>query len=212
MSNQKIKSSPRKLDGFLSTEISRFVREFQAIKIRVTPKNAEESVFEFVHPPYMCQCVTLIDNAEKFNQLKERHRVRLQRVKEARETTDKVVRNFWHRHLYEEDGKEKHIACGRAQLGDIKNLLQEAVDQGLFSQPKGRKHPNGYDLRRWLKKYGVGIDCSGFVQQVLKRLIEVCRAEIGVLDRESDLEEHFLRCWWVYENIIGRTKKVSAYM
>jgi cell wall-associated NlpC family hydrolase len=58
-------------------------------------------------------------------------------------------------------------------------------------------------LRRWLKKYGVGIDCSGFVQQALRRLIEVSRAEVGkAADRESELEKGLLRCEWVYKNIM----------
>lgn len=194
-------------DKLITAEIHRFVREFQNIKIRVTPKNVEENVCVFVHPPYMIQSVALIDNDEKFKQLKERHRIRLQRVKKARETASETVRRFLARQFYEKDGGEKHIADGRAELADIRKLLQEAVDQGLVSISRGKKYPDSYDLRRWLKKYGVGIDCSGFVQQLLRHLIEVSRAEVGkVTDRKFELDKGLLRCKWVYRNIIEGTR------
>jgi len=189
-------------DEFLAAEINRFVSEFQTIGIRVTPKNAEERIFVFVHPPYMLQSVRLIDDGDKFEQLKERHRVRLRRVKQAREIASESVRQFLDRQFYEKDRRGRGIASGRAELAEIRELLQEAVDQGLVTISRGRKYPDGYDLRKWLKKYGVGIDCSGFVQQALRRLIEVSRAEVGqVADRESELDKVFLRCEWVYRNI-----------
>jgi hypothetical protein len=204
MSSQTIGNSPGKRDEFLAAEINRFVREFQAIGVRVTPENAKERIFAFVHPPYMLQSVTLIDNGAKFEQLKEQHRARLQRVRKAREIASEAVRRFLDRQFYEKNGRERLIASGRAELAETKELLQKAVDRGLVSISRGKKYPDGYDLRRWLKKYGVGIDCSGFVQQALRRLIEVSRAEVGkVADRESELDKGFLRCEWVYKNITG---------
>jgi hypothetical protein len=34
-------------------------------------------------------------------------------------------------------------------------------------------------LRQWLKHYGIGVDCSAFVQQALSRVIQACRAATG---------------------------------
>ena len=202
MTTQAIGTHPGRRDKRFAAEIYGFVREFQNIEIRVTPENVEECVYAFVHPPYMLQSVSMIEDDEKFKQLKERHRARLQRVKEARETTGKDIRCFLDRQFYEGDGREKHIADGRAELADIRKLLREAVDQELVSISRGKKYPDGYDLRRWLKKYGVGIDCSSFVQQVLRCLIDMSRAEVGkVTDNELELDKGLLRCGWVYRNI-----------
>jgi hypothetical protein len=66
MSTQTIGNSTEKRDEFLASEINRFVKEFQAICVRVTPENAEERIFAFVYPPYMLQSVTLIDYGAKF--------------------------------------------------------------------------------------------------------------------------------------------------
>jgi hypothetical protein len=84
-------------DRFIAAELYRFVREFQNIEIRVKLENTEETVSVFVHPPYMLQSVTLVDNDEEFKKLAERHRVRLQKVKEARGTTDGAVRELLNR-------------------------------------------------------------------------------------------------------------------
>jgi hypothetical protein len=202
MSTRAIGTDSGKRDKLFAAEIYRFVREFRNIGIRVTPENVEESVYAFVHPPYMLQSVTLIDNDEQFKQLEERHRARLQRVKEARETAGEAVGGFLDRQFYEKDGREKHIVSGRAELAEIRKLLQEAVDQGLVPIPRGKKHTDGYVLRTWLKKYGVGTDCSGFVQQVLKRLVEVSYSEVEKEpNREPRSDIRFLRCQWVYGNI-----------
>ena len=202
MSTQTIGNSLEKRDEFLAAEIYRFVREFHAIGVRVTPENAEERIYTFVHPPYMLQSVTLIDHDAKFEQLKKRHRARLRRVKKNREIASEAIRQFLDRQFYEKDRRERLIAMGREELAEIKELLQEAVDRGLVSTSRGKKYPDGFDLRRWLKKYGVGIGCSGFVQQALRRLIDVSRAEVGrAADRESELDKGFLRCEWVYRDI-----------
>lgn len=138
MSTQTIRNSPGKRDDFIAAEIYRFVREFQAIEIRVTPENAEESVFAFVHPPYMLQSVSLIDDGEKFKQLKERHRVRLQRVKEARETASEATRWFLERQFNEKGGGEKHIANGRAEPAEIKTSKPYADCGKSKSSKRGR--------------------------------------------------------------------------
>ena len=165
MSTKKIGTiSSGKQDKLITAEIYRFIREFQNIEIRVKPGNAEPFDSVFVHPPFMLQSVTLVNNDEEFNKLKTRHQSRLQGVKNAREAASDEIREFLNRRFYDSNGKERYIACGRAGLEEIRMLLQGAVDQGLVPIPKGKKYPDGDDLRNWLKKYGIGIDCSGFVQ------------------------------------------------
>lgn len=207
MSTQTMGTNSRWRDEVITTEISRFVREFQTIRIRVTSENVEEIICAFVHPPYMLQSVTLIDNDEMFNRLKERHRARLQRVNEARKTAPETVRRFLDERFYEKDGRERYIASGRAELEEIRELLQEAVDQRFVSISRGKEYPDGYDLRKWLKAYGVGVDCSGFVQQALKRLVKVSRVEMGRgSSGESRLGTSFLRCQRVYRDITRGAK------
>lgn len=199
-----------KRDQRISAEIIRFVGEFQAIAIRVSTQPIVEEVYASVHPPYMLQSVSLLDDPAKFQRLKERHRIRLQRVRKARETAPDDVKEFLHRQFYDQDGRAKHIASGRATLAEIRTLLQAAVDQGFVSALRGKKHPDGHDLRKWLKTYGVGIDCSGFVQQVLQRLVDVHRLEMGnVSHREADPDLPFLRCQWVYAAIRERAEETA---
>ena len=171
MSTQTIGTSPGKRDEFLAAEINRFVREFQAIGVRVTPENAAESVFAFVHPPYMLRSVSLIDDGEKFEQLKERHRVRLKRVKEARETASEATRRFLDRQFYEKDGREKLTASGRAELAEIKKLLQEAVDRGLVSISRGQDIPGWLRFERMAEE----VRCR-------YRLLGLCTAGFETLD------------------------------
>jgi hypothetical protein len=57
-------------------------------------------------------------------------------------------------------------------------------------------------MRKWLKKYGIGIDCSGFVQQALKRLIKTSSAELRqIANRKTKPDIPFLRCLWVYKSV-----------
>ncbi|MEZ4862682.1 MAG: hypothetical protein R3C14_15310 [Caldilineaceae bacterium] len=204
-------SSPRTMDSSkyssqrderIATELKRFVREFQTIEISVTPEDAPAAIHASVHPPYMLQSVTLIDNTEKFQQLAARHRARLQRVRAARENAPDDVKEFLRRHFYDGAGREKHIADGRAPLREIKGLLQAAVDQGVIAPSGGKQQPDSSDLRQWLKTYGIGIDCSGFVQQALQRLIDASVAEMdNISHRDANADVPFLRCGWVYRMI-----------
>jgi len=84
------------------------------------------------------------------------------------------------------------VAKGRASPEDVKAFLQEAVDRGLVSPGEGRLHPDASDLRGWLRRYGVGVDCSGFVQHALSSLVATSQTGGG---RE---DTGFIRSGWVY--------------
>ena len=66
----------------------------------------------------------------------------MQRVKEARETTDQSVRGFLDRLFCDKDGVEKHITSDRVELAEIRKLLRVAVNQKLVSILRGKKHPS----------------------------------------------------------------------
>jgi hypothetical protein len=147
----------------------------------------------------MLQSVALVENEAAFNQLIERHRTRLLAVKEARSAARGPLKQFLDGYFYASDGRERRIARGRAGLKNIQRLLQAAVDEGLIAPPV-----SGAGLRQWLKTYGVGVDCSGFVQQVLERLLQAERAEPAPVPPGSagpHAPVAFLRCPWVYASV-----------
>jgi hypothetical protein len=170
---------PARLECIHYQEINRFVREFQSIEVVLTPEGAGEAVSVLVHAPYMQQGVTIIDRGEGFDRLPPRHQNRLRNVKAARENASAEVKEFLKGQLYGENGQERRLANGRAEMADIQRLLQDAVDRGLVPAGKSRPYPDGHDLRKWLKEYGIGVDCSAFVQQALTRLVRACCGAVG---------------------------------
>ena len=117
----------------ISTEIDRFVTEFQNIEICINPESSEQKVF--VHAPYMLQSIRLIENIHEFNKLKENHQLRLKSVKVARENASDDLKEFLQNWLFQADGQEKLLASGRAELAKIQCLLQGQV---IFMSWKGR--------------------------------------------------------------------------
>ena len=196
-------------DKFIADTIRRFVNEFQRIEVNFQSKG--KTVCVHVHPPYMLQSVKLIENTSEFEKLKERHRDRLKNVKIAREDANDDLSAFLNSWFYDDYGSEKHVACGRAAREDIRDLLQEAVDRNFVPFAEDKGYPTGRDLRMWLKKYGIGIDCSGFVQQTLERLIAVSYAE----NRQEVKRHHkgvigFLRCGWSHREITAGSQNKES--
>jgi hypothetical protein len=154
--------------------------------------NAAETVGEvrvFVHPPYMLQTTTLIDDQEAFGKLARRHRDRLVRVNHARDCAPGAVKALLDRHFYDDDGQEELVARGRSPLEEIKSVLQDAVDRRLIPADASKSYPDSHDLRQWLKTYGIGVDCSAFVQQALARVVRACSAATGEVSGESQSYE-----------------------
>jgi len=137
----------------------------------------------------MMQTTTLIDDQEALERLAQRHRERLTRVKHARDHAPDAVKALVNRHFYGDDGQEKPVAQGRSPLEDIRSVLQDAVDRQLVPAGAGMPYPDGHDLRQWLKTYGVGVDCSAFVQQALTRVVRACYAAMGEVSGESQSYE-----------------------
>jgi hypothetical protein len=107
-----------------------------------------------------------------------------------------AVKQFLHEQFYDGD-YERLVARGRAGVDDIQRLLQAAVDQGLVPAES-----DGYDLRTWLRHYGIGIECSAFVQHALTQVVRSCYARMGAHPREYlDYEVGWLRSVTVYSRL-----------
>jgi len=212
MTNQPLAALAKNWNESVALELSSFVDQFQNIEVLVRSGDGAAAFPLTVHPPYMLQSVRLLDKPEAFALLKKRHRDRLRRVKHTREQAPEQVKSFLEQKFYQPDGKERSIACGRAKKAEISLLLQAAVDQELVPWPKSKGYPSGRDLRRWLKRYGIGIDCSGFVQQAFMQLIQGGGASLcsTPLD-EPAFKVPFLRCSWVYRELTTSSELAERY-
>jgi len=191
---------------FVAEEIRNFLNEFRGIEIAVGPGDAGEPILALVHPPYMIQTVAVVDNEKEFAKLKKRHQERLKKVKKARENAPDDVKVFLRSQFRGDGGRERAIAKGRAEAEDIRRLLQEAVDQRLVPVLEGRDYPDGRDLRRWLREYGIGVDCSAFVQQAHTRLVEASRVAVG----DARNTGHDYRVGWMTSSGVYRDVTADA--
>lgn len=196
---------------FISHEIEQFLTAFQNIEIDVTPPGADAPVIVTVHAPYMMQRVAMIAKPKEFGYLRKRHQNRLLRVKAAREQAPEPVKRFLHSQFYDGNGRERLLAAGRAELAEIRGLLQEAVNQQLVPVPEGESRLNGRVLRNWLKTFGIGVDCSSFVQQTLNHLLKTARIAVGQDGGQDPIR--FLRSFRVYNEIKkGEVKGESLFI
>lgn len=58
---------------------------------------------------------------------------------------------------------------GKPSINQLQEILQLAIDRGRIVTSGGLSRPNADDYRQWLARYGLGIDCSGFVTQALNQ-------------------------------------------
>lgn len=197
----KMNKAEQNLDPWVTAAVLGFLQAFQRISIHV-PGPGQETHLVTAHVPYMLQSVRLIENKIAFQRLAERHQQRLLRVQSVRAQAPAAVRALLREQLHEEDGAERWLAKGRAPLADIQHLLQEAVDGGLVPAGVKQTYPDGRALRCWLKQYGIGIDCSGFVQQTLTHLMDACPTDAS-LATPAEQALGFLRCSTVYREILA---------
>jgi hypothetical protein len=181
----------RARDALLKDALDRFLSEYREMEIAVAARDGAPRVVR-VHVPYMMQTVAIVDRPRDFAALRPRHQRRLLRVKEARDRrAPSAVKAFLHEQFHDADGDERLVAAGRGDAGAIRMLLQAAVDSGLLPED-----PGSADLRAWLKRYGIGVDCSALAQHALERLLRVTGAE-----GTGDAALGFLRSGWVYRDV-----------
>ena len=182
-------------EQFIS-EIVRILGLYQGAEIAIPGRDGKETHVVAVHIPYMLQTLSIIDDPDAFAKLAQRHQDRLLRVKANRENAPEEVKQFLHEQFYNGD-YERLVAQGRAGVDDIQRLLQAAVDQGLVPA-----EPDGYNLRTWLIHYGIGIECSAFVQHALTQVVRSCYARMGAHPREYlGYEVGWLRSTTVYSRL-----------
>jgi hypothetical protein len=181
---------------FVSDEIIRVVGLYQGAEIAIPGRAGEETRVVAVHIPYMLQTLSIIDDPDAFEKLAQRHQDRLLRVRANRENAPEAIKQFLDEQFYDGD-YERLVARGRAGVDDIQDLLQVAVNQGLVPAES-----DGYDLRIWLRHYGIGIECSAFVQHTLTQVVRSCYARMATHPREySDYEVGWLRPVTAYSRL-----------
>jgi cell wall-associated NlpC family hydrolase len=184
-------------DAFAERHLRAVLTAFQRVEVQVRTADGGAPVPVRVHAPYMLQTVSILQDQDAFTRLEPRHRARLLRVKVARDEAGPETRAYLQGQFYDRAGRERDVAKGRANPGEVKALLQGAVDRGLVPARGGRPYPDGRDLRAWLRRFGVGVDCSGFVQHALNSLVAASHAALGQGIGPAD-HTGFLRAGWVY--------------
>ena len=162
-------------NAFLARQIDLLLGEYQRMPIAVRPLGGGERAVVHVHVPYMLQTLDIIGRPQDFGTLAPRHQRRLLRVRDARRSAPPEVRAFLEDQFHRPDGSERGVANGRVNAQEIRRLLQAAVDRGLVPTPAGKAHPDGDELRAWLRTYGIGLDCCAFVQHALIGLLQAAR-------------------------------------
>jgi len=184
-------------DAFAEQVLRELLTAFQQIEVTVGSTRGGAPLTVRVHTPYMMQSVFILEDQAATAKLKPKHQDRLRRVKAARDAAPPEVKAFLQEQFYASDGGECYVAKGRASPEDVQVLLQEAVDRGLVPFDEGKAHPDAGDLRGWLRRYGVGVDCSGFVQYALNALLVASDAALGRTPAETE-GTGFVRAGWVY--------------
>ena len=184
-------------EQFISDEIIRVLGQYQDLEIAIPGRDEQETRVVTVHVPYMMQSLAIVNDPTAFKKLPQRHQDRLTRVGANRVNAPEAVKRFLHKQFCHGD-YERLVARGRAGIDDIKRLLQAAVNQGLVPA----ECLDGYALRTWLKRYGIGIDCSAFVQHTLTRVVRSCYAKIGAHSSEClNFEVGWMRAPTAYSRL-----------
>jgi hypothetical protein len=167
------------LEGFLGSfsAITVTVRWIESTGTQSVPRTEEVAV----HPPYF---MNERDRVGAHARTLERYDAALANRRAADRATRRLLREISQR-----EGRGG-MGIARAKVGkshpeDIRRILQAALDRNLVQGGAGRDRPNAEDLRNWLVRYGVGVDCSGFVSQALNRVTE--RIQEGPLAAGEEL-------------------------
>jgi hypothetical protein len=169
----------RQVEAAVQADLEAFLAGFSGITVTVTwaEDTGTESVQRTeeitVHPPYF---MNVPDRSEAQGRTLQRYDA----AQANRRAADRATRRLLHEAFARRGTGAMDL--GRARVGkshpeDIRQILQSALDRNLVQPGAGRDHPDGTDLRNWLIRYGIGVDCSGFVSQALNRVTETIRGE-----------------------------------
>lgn len=111
-----------------------------------------------VHPPYYMNV-----NARSGPATRRRHDTAQQHRNAAPAALRAIIN----------DRRFFNVTIGKPTPEQVRDLLQEADARGvLTTDPTINGNPTSATLRAFLKHYGLGVDCSGFVAQALNRVID----------------------------------------
>jgi hypothetical protein len=150
-------------DSIVAARLEKFLADFQNIPVKVAWQDdgEKQETTVHVHPPYFI-------NTRKYKNSKKRIEAAEKHRKQATGSAEKVpVETSWF---------ARH---GKSTPQEIQSILERALKAGKIPTPEGKTHPDGEDLRAWLVKYGIGVDCSGFVSQALMSVMAEVRAQAG---------------------------------
>lgn len=136
------------------------------IPVRVSYEEDGQTVqtVVYVHPPYF-----MTANAGALENTKKRYDTAMGNRKEA-STADRKAYGA-------ASGPAKF---GKARRDEIKLILETALANGAIATPPGKKHPDSENLRDWLVKYGISVDCSGFVAYAINQVMGHMHLVAGV--------------------------------
>jgi peptidoglycan hydrolase-like protein with peptidoglycan-binding domain len=143
-------------DSQASSTITQFLERFQNIPVTVrwTENGEQRSEAVTVHPPYFINAARSENGQRRLDNARQ-HR----QAASGEEGT--IVRSA-----------NSRLNVGKATPEDIQEILQRAADRNVIGAGAGRSHPSGDDMENWLRRYGFGVDCSGFVAQALNQVVD----------------------------------------
>lgn len=140
-------------DERIRTAVEGFLAGWMAIPVRVGSQTLR------VHPPYFMNA-----NASSAAATRERHRL----ATEHRAAAPAALRALIG------ESRFSHERIGKSTTAKLCDLLQDADSRGLLTaDARVGTSPTGDKLRDFLKHYGLGVDCSGFVSQAINKLIDL---------------------------------------
>ncbi len=153
------------INALIEKEIEAFTEEFSNIPVIAGWSEGGQSRNEtiYVRPPYFMNLLPFKEG----NGPQPRPKT-IERYKEAEENRNHAPQPV--KDLLSQVPSK--VLKGKSTPDDIRELLQKAVRSDLIRSENGLSHPNSEDIRNWLKKYGIGVDCSGFASQVLNRVTQ----------------------------------------
>jgi hypothetical protein len=160
------------LDTAVGERLEEFLAEFQGISVHVRWTDGEQVIKDTVtvHPPYF---MNLPPNAKHDTRVRYERAIANRRVAERDSENKSQVarRQDW---------------VGKGTPESIAAILQEAVDNNRIAfDRKQQNYPSADDMRQWLIKFGIGIDCSGFVVQALNAVMAELYGQEGIPAEES---------------------------
>ncbi|HET9651199.1 MAG TPA: hypothetical protein VFP36_03365, partial [Usitatibacter sp.] len=138
-------------DERIRTTVEGFLSGFMAIPVRVGSQTVR------VHPPYFMNA-----HSGSAAATRERHRL----ATEHRAAASAALRSLIG------ESRFAYARIGKSTPEMVRDLLQAADERGLLlADATVGNQATPEHLRDFLKHYGLGIDCSGFVSQAINRLV-----------------------------------------